>query len=179
MINKKEKGFTMVEILAVLFIFAILLSIVFLNYKQNQKKMILDSAAYKLAADIRKQQSSVGLNDAHCSSVSGYRYGYGLYFNIADRNSYTLFSDCDGNNIWADSSDYKVKSIDFPSDVELDSIGPGGSLLNISFYPPGLSVMINGDQSLNSATIKIRLKSDNLVTKTINVNKFGMTDIDN
>ncbi|MCX6760428.1 MAG: type II secretion system protein, partial [Candidatus Nealsonbacteria bacterium] len=167
MFSEKEKGMTIAEMMAVLFIIAIILTVVLIGYRQNQQKIVLDSAALKLAADIRKQQSIAGLDDMNCVDSalhpSKYKYGYGIriFKNIQGATFYYLFSDCDGDNNY--SAGDILTRISFPSGVELESAVPSyGSpaAFNLVFYPPGPSVAINGSSTLyDEAKIVIRLKS--------------------
>lgn len=176
MIYKKEKeaGFTVVEMIAVFFIIGVLLSLVFLNYNQNQTKIILDSAAYKLAADIRGQESKAGIDDTNCSSKTNYKYSYGIDFKISDSGKYYLFSDCNGDG--ANSSPDNVITVSLPKEVEISSISQTPEM-NISFYPPGPSILVNNASDFGSASITIRLKSNPLTQKIININTIGMIDI--
>lgn len=172
--KKLEKGFSMVEMLVVFFIFAVLIAMVFTSHNQNQEKTILDSAAYKLVADIRKQQTAAGLEDITCSGLAGYKYSYGFYANSSLNSSgYELFSDCDATD--SKSAPDKITLVNLPKEVEL---GNTNGAINIAFYPPGPSVLINNDLNQTSATITIYLKSNNLVKKTITINKVGLIDIE-
>jgi len=183
--DTKEKGFTIVELMVVFIIFGIILAISFVGFKDNQQKVILDSTAFKLVANIRKQQSIAGLYDASCVDSENYKYGHGIYFTTIKKGKgvYILFSDCDGDNYITKPSPWDTaESIPFPSGVvQIESISVDGNLiseLNIVFNPPGPSVIINGLLENSTAIIKINLISDTLKTKTITVNKVGMIDID-
>lgn len=173
-----KKGFTLIELLVVFFVFAILLSFVFIGYRQDQQKMILDSVAYKLVADIRKQQVAAGLDDTNCSKTN-YKYSYGLYFSVINSGQYDLFSDCDGSNAKNSPPD-NLTIINFPDEVELESVSPSfGGAINIAFYPPKPSLIVNNDiNNSDSAVIVIHLKSNTAIKKTIIINKTGMIDID-
>jgi type II secretory pathway pseudopilin PulG len=174
MFRKKEKGMTIVEMMVVFFIIAVILSISFIGYRQNQQKTVLNSAAFELAGNIRKQQSIVGLDDASCGNPRpvGYKYGYGISLDISNKAKYYLFSDCDGNG-FRDGLE-TGKEIIFPSEVILQGI-MSASPLNIVFYPPGPSVMINGESA--TAVIVIQLESDPLIKRTITINAVGMIDV--
>lgn len=172
---KKQKGMTIVEMLVVFAVFAILLSMVFISYKGNQKTIILDSTAYQLASDIRKQQSSAGLDDSTCIKDS-YKYSYGIYFDVSYRDRYYLVSDCKGNNINDGSAVDRIKEVLFPSGVELDFSNP--SPLFIVFSPPAPSVIINNNPDIIDASISIRSTTDPFVKKTIKINKAGMVDVE-
>lgn len=167
---------TIAEMMIVFFVIAVLLSIVFINYRQIQRKTILDSEAYKLASDIRKQQSLSGLDDPNCPSDPKYKYSNGIYL-VGGTNGYQLFSDCDADNS-RDLSEVKT-SVVFPNEVELESVYPDSGGLNIVFYPPNSSVLINDNPANETATIVIHLKPPNdAIKKTIRINKLGMIDID-
>jgi len=167
---KRQKGMTIIEMLVVFVIIAILLSMVFINYRQIQRRTILDSTAYKLASDIRKQQSASGLDDTDCNDI-GYKYSTGIYVNAGD-TGYDLFSDCDASNS-KDSLEVR-KTVDIPNEIAIESVSPAP--LNVVFYPPNPSVIVNGDNNA-TATIVISLKSEPAIKKTIIVNKVGMIEI--
>jgi prepilin-type N-terminal cleavage/methylation domain-containing protein len=182
MFSEKEKGMTIAEMMAVLFIIAIILTVVLVGYRQNQQKIVLDSAALKLAADIRKQQSIAGLDDTSPGCVHGedYKYGYGIYLNTSKRGIYLVFSDCDGNNARTTTSPSDpTASTYFPVGVQIDSINVDGFSTNelyVVFNPPGPSVIINGSSSIKTAVIKIRLTNSPSIMKTITINNVGMID---
>lgn len=175
---KKQKGMTIIEMMVVFVIIAILLSMVFINYRQIQRRTVLDSAAYKLASDIRSQESNAGLNDNNCSGVPGYKYGYGLHFSTktsTSKKSYFLFPDCDGDGSYQAGSG---REIFFSSDVELESVtNENLTGFDIVFNPPGPLIVMTS--SPEEVWITIHLISDPSAKKVIKVNKVGMIDIDN
>jgi prepilin-type N-terminal cleavage/methylation domain-containing protein len=169
-----KKGFTLVELLTVLAIILTLISIFFPLYRTAQKQYILESAAQKLAQDIRRAQE-MAISARVCGPCGNkVPPGYGIYLQQGN-TSYFIYADTNpaqGNEIY-DGGDVKIETISFEGKVFIKNVNP--SSLSINFKPPDPKIRIgNSSQSLNEASITISLLNDTSKTKTIRVNKAGL-----
>jgi len=111
----KKNGFSIIELLTVVFIIGLLASITFINYQEVRGRLALNRAAHQLLQDLRKTQemamSSVQLNEAegscslplHLASLGNplplvptdsKAKGYGIYINLSEDNkAYRLYAD--------------------------------------------------------------------------------------
>lgn len=119
----KKNGFSIIELLAVVFIIGVLSSIVVFNYQQARSQLALNRAAHQLVQDIRFAQelamSSKELKEAegtcylpmHFASIgdpvplvptSKIPKGYGIYININGGSgsdvSYIMYADTSGGS---------------------------------------------------------------------------------
>jgi prepilin-type N-terminal cleavage/methylation domain-containing protein len=90
-----SKGFTLVELLAVISIIVLLTSITLPNYRTGDQNMSLERSAHKLSLDLRRAQ---GMAVSVSSFEGEYPFGYGIYFNLNQSDSYIIFADLDGGN---------------------------------------------------------------------------------
>jgi prepilin-type N-terminal cleavage/methylation domain-containing protein len=169
--QSNNKGTTLIEVLVVTVIAVILLGIAFLGYRGQGETLALRRNAYKSLADIEKTREMA--MSAHPFSVGDApEGGYGIYFNLNNRNQYIVFADIDANRQY-DSPGELVETIPLEDNVELSAVFPNNPLY-IVFLPPSPDVFINANDSpINEAEITIRLKNDHTQTATIKVSGRG------
>lgn len=109
--NKKIKaGFTLVELVVVLAIFAAIMAVALFNQAGLSSNILLTNLAYETALAVREAQTyGIGVRASSPSAaVSNFDRGYGVYF---DRTSDTtraqiiVFGDSDGNNAYGGPSE--------------------------------------------------------------------------
>lgn len=179
---KKEKSFTIVELLVSIFVIIILLLMALANYRSGQEALTLERAAYKLAQDIRRAQEMAMAAEEFGGQVP--KGGYGVYLKKVPppQKSYLLFADLDdspGHKSKYDAgSDGLVETIYFESGVKIKEFI--GNHLNIVFIPPDPIVSFKDNNLIDlgsTITITICLEKNETKTKTITVNKAGLIDI--
>ncbi len=88
-----NKGFTLVELLTVIAIFAVVTATVMANYKSFGHKTLLKNLAYNIGLAIREAQVS-GLTGRNVEVSGGDYYAtYGIFFNINTPTHVTFFKD--------------------------------------------------------------------------------------
>ena len=88
-------GFTLVELLVSISIFAVITAIVLASHSRFSSNISLTNLAYDIALSIREAQS-YGLNSRTDGGTFGLGYGMRFRTDVSDR--YTFFVDINGNN---------------------------------------------------------------------------------
>lgn len=167
-----NRGFTLIEMLAVSAIITVITSIVIFNIGLERQNLALSHSAQKLSLDFRRAQ-----NYAISSRVFkdlGIPCGWGIHFNGIGSASYTIFADL---ALATDCSDRDfVRASDGSEDFEIISLRPGimvnavsNGLTDIVFTPPEPTVKFIPNQVEAGVT----LINNKLTTNTVLVNKNG------
>lgn len=182
MIGQKRKntrrGFTFIEILVVIFITALLSTLILVNYRSGQQRYAVNSAAQKMAADLRRAQNlalSGTLMPSGCTIGTDCSTGFGIH--VDSTSQYKIFYNkpgMPGGWQYKYRSNPPVPSVDLPGGtVSL----PSGVTVNtgndVFFTPPDPTTYINGD-NFGSRTFTLTAGSN---TRTVIVNSSGRIDI--
>lgn len=182
--HKKQKsllagrqGFTLLELLIVIFIIGLISSILVVNWRKNEKQYQLQRAAQQIVQNIRKAQDM---------ALNSFKYQddvpdtYGLWFKKDDKDSYIIFGDINRNNKYEGvPPDIKVEDVSIESNIEIHSLSSGIQDLHINFSLPDGFTLI--EPSAGSASITIK-RSDTTCPskdcKTIKVLSTGQVNIE-
>lgn len=153
-IKKIRRGFTLIEVLVVIFVIGVISSIVVSGWRRNEKKYQLQMAAQMVVQNIRKAQDMALAGKAYGGQLPN--YSYGIYFRKTDPSYYVIFGDKNGNNTYqpADEGglDIKVDHITMESGIETALLT--SQSLNIVFtIPDGFTIIT---PSATSATIIVK-----------------------
>ncbi|HPO68419.1 MAG TPA: prepilin-type N-terminal cleavage/methylation domain-containing protein [Candidatus Pacearchaeota archaeon] len=183
---KKENGVTLIELLISIAIIIILSSITFIDYRGEEKKLNLEKSAFKLVQDLRGIEAKTGAEFEGCKDENGnydkdYKYQYGAYFDINNKNKYILFADCNGDYQYDKNTDKIIDGgeIELEKGIEMESIFPetDESLYIVFTLPdPVVTINYNNDESFNIGKIELKIK-DSSETKTITIYKTGLIEI--
>ncbi|HHD92306.1 MAG TPA: hypothetical protein ENL06_01610 [Candidatus Portnoybacteria bacterium] len=166
--KKTSRGFTLAEIMTVLFITLLVLGMGIFNYHSGQETYNLNNAVNKLIANIRQAEhwSVVGKN----YSGTFPKGGYGIYL-TANNSSYIIFANnSTTTHSYGGAITPDIETISLPKKVIIQSLTPV-SPLNIVFQPPWPVVYVN-NSTTTSATITLKDTLTNK-TKTITINNQG------
>ncbi len=98
------KGFTIVELIISIAIFALMTALVVARYGSFNQNTLLTNVAYDMALTIRTAQT-YGLS---VKSVGGdsdsFGSAYGIAFDLNDRTHFTLFADTNNNGVYDENS---------------------------------------------------------------------------
>lgn len=165
MIQKPHNtGFTLLEMLVVLGIFAIMTSITVFNYDKFRSQTILINMAYEVALSIRESQIyGVSVRSPDNSSTSeDFRYPYGVHFE-KDSSTYYLFVDNYGNidgkaNCIQNEciTPYILQRGIKVTDLKKGCSGSSLDSLSVSFRRPNPEAVFDGSLSVPFAEITLQ-----------------------
>jgi prepilin-type N-terminal cleavage/methylation domain-containing protein len=168
--SRKQAGFTLIEMLVVIFIIAILSALLFANYKTGQKKYTLIQASQQAVSNIRKAQNmAISGTDIVGTSY----YGFGVFFNRND-NYYIIYADKNGNSSYQPSDDSMIETINLAGKVIINSTSPVASKLDVFFESPNPTTYINGSSADGlTGTVTFTFEGTSL-TKTVTITTAGL-----
>jgi len=164
----QQFGFTMVELLVVMFVISLLAALSLAGYHNGQKRYVLSQDSQRLMASLRKAQnmSMSGID------ISGQYYGYGIYAE-KDNTSYIIYAD-ENNNSSFQPSDTTIETISLSDKIEIESVSPLPNKVDIFFSPPNPTTYINGSAAVGvSGTITLGIE-DTSLTKIITITTAGL-----
>lgn len=173
---KKSKGFTIIEMLVIIFIIGIISTTLVVNWRRNEKRYLVQRVAQEIAQNIRKAQD-LALTS---KKISGQEmpYGYGVFFSKDSNNFYIIFGNIADDKKYQ-TSDILVENVELDSQIQIDSLSSGqNNDLNILFsIPDGFTSF---DPTGTSATIvikKIGTTCPSVSCKSIIVKDTGQINI--
>jgi prepilin-type N-terminal cleavage/methylation domain-containing protein len=187
----KIKGFTLIELVISVAIFAGITVLLLAKYGNFNQGILLTNLAYDVALTIRNAQS-YGLNVqsapmAGKSFSSEYNIPYGVYFRKTE-NEFTFFSDLNENGLYNnDLSEYISKST-MKRGARIDDVCVGTETscdtrdsLNITFKRPNPDAVIksNSDQITTYSYAKIKLLATDGSIKNVVVRSTGQIAVEN
>lgn len=190
--NRKKKnlvcGFTIVEVVIVVFIASVIASVVIVKYKNFSNSIQLENAALDVALSVREAQV-FGISSRGTTTMKSFFYGYGVRFDSTDPNSYISFIDSEGDNLWYNSSNEHMKTTAFAQGYSVNDlcvITPPSALwdcttptvLNILFQRPKVNAIIKTAESSTSSSARIELMSPSGATTSINISESGQVYLD-
>ncbi len=195
--NKKKRnlvrGFTLAEIILVVFITSIISSAVVFRYRDFSDSIELENMALDVVLSVREAQV-FGISSRGTTTPESFFYAYGVRFSsipAADRASYISFIDSDGDDLWYDSSSdsEQLKKIVFRQGYLVDdlcTITPPATSevcsqaeLDILFQRPDVNAIIKtGKFNDHSSSARIELISPSGATTSVNVSESGQVYID-
>ncbi len=168
---KQNAGFTFIELLASIFIIALISGIFLTNYHAGNRQSRLINAAQKLASDMRLAQNyALGLREFEGGFPPG---GWGVHFEQGNSN-YIIFADGDNDQIYDSGEEFLT--INLPDNITINSVA--ANPLDIVFLPPDPTIYFNAVNASVDVSTDIVLKdSQTGLTKTVKVNFLGLVDV--
>lgn len=171
------KGFTLIEVLTVIFIISFLSVAVLINYRSSQDQAFLTRAAAAFESEIRRTQN-LAVAGTDFSGVTP--CGYGL--NYKDNKTYGIYVGQLRGAINCQSSNHNYQSgIDLDYQ-DLKIIESGVVFINsfpdIFFEPPDPAIYINNNKSVGvSTTIQLCLEKDLTICRNLIIDTAGRISI--
>lgn len=154
---RKRLGFTLVEVVLVMGIFAILSSFVTVNLLTIRNETSVSAVLSNLVADLKEQQIKAMTGDTEGRSETD---TYGIRF---ETNRYILFHGSTYNP--ADSSNFVI---DMDSDIQISQIGFSGNQVVFAKGSGAVTGFVDG-----SDFVRVKNILNNQV-KTIELNNYGV-----
>lgn len=195
LLNKKNKkwyfltGFSLIELMVTLSIFAILMAIVLVDFKSAEGKLALERTAYNLSRTIKMaEEMSLGSVEVSGDVPLG---GYGVYFSkIGSFNG--IFADIDEDGVLSSGEgmvEFKLERNIIFKEFKDDLSGSYQAISSIFLPPdPVISFYQEGGINLSNAseiTIAICQSQDGATclpdlskTKRVKINKIGLVSIE-
>lgn len=169
-----NKGFTLVELLVVIFMITILSTLVFFDYGSSSKVFELDRTSQKMAQDMRMMQQKA------LSGIGGGvdTNGYGLYFSVSD-NNYLIYENNNDDPRY-DTGDSIIETINLSPDVGIENLKRDNislSNLSISFFPPGPITYIENYFTNTEGSIILYLVDNASEKRVVKINNSGRIEI--
>ena len=166
-------GFTMIELLVVMFVIGLISTLVVVNYRSGQKTYILARTVQQLVSDVRKAQNM---------ALSGYNpeeqnyNGYGVHID-EDDSYYIIYGDIDNNTTYQ-PSDILIETIYLPDNIGIQSVSPASGELHIFFEPPQPITYLNGNDGIGLfETVILELENSSL-SKTVRITTAGSIQVE-
>jgi len=175
-----HRGFSVIELLAVIAIVSVLAGITVANFTQLRMKFALSRSASLFAQTVRKAQnmasSAVRYTDqsGNLQTVAG----YGIYvdLNTLSNKQYILYADSNDNQQY-DLPDYIVETVDMAAEdpgIIIRDMSNGVNNVSINFGTSLVVTITPLGLGQNSLTVNFALENDQTVAKSILVNKAGL-----
>lgn len=167
-LKEGTKAFTLIELLAVIFIISFFSAFVVLNKGKSQATLTLEKTAFQIAQNIRRtEELAIAAQFFNGSYPVG---GYGIRFEKG-ANSYTIFADVnqDGNY----SSNELIEDVVLDNLITINDLLPSSPAVAIFKAPDPTVVLPGGTENIS---IKISATGIDL-EKTILVNSLGIIEI--
>lgn len=155
-----QSGFTLVEVLVSLGIFAVLTGVVLSNYRGYNTNALFSNASEDIVLALRQAQVyGVGVRKGTGGSFTT---PYGVYFETANPNQIKIFEDVDSSDTYS-VGDSDIEIIKWPSTIGIATSNgllcdssPVASLA-VTFTRPNPDASIYGNGALCAATGKISI----------------------
>ncbi len=196
-ITSYKKGFTLVELVISIGIFALMTSVLLAKYGNFNQGVILTNLAYDVALAIRTSQSyGINVKSAPTASASysnSFQYGYGMHFstlNDTEKKRMTFFVDnLPVDKVYNDSpapgeiiTEYSVKR-----GLKINKLCVGADLascvavtsMDVMFLRPDPNAIItaNGNGGTTYSYAYIEILSPDGSSKKIEIRKTGQIEI--
>ncbi|MEA2113139.1 MAG: prepilin-type N-terminal cleavage/methylation domain-containing protein [Patescibacteria group bacterium] len=168
----RQFGFSMIELLVVMFIIGLISTLSLVSYRSGQRKYVLTGAVQQLVSDIRKAQN-MALSGFSASSQYN---GCGLYVEKGDF-SYLIYGNKNADPNYQ-PSDSIIETISLPDGVKIKSVSPASDKLHIFFEPPQPITYLNSATTAGVSEIIILELENSSLSKTIRVSTAGLIQVE-
>jgi prepilin-type N-terminal cleavage/methylation domain-containing protein len=171
----KSRGFTLIELIVVIFIIGLLSSVLFLGRTKGEERLALQRVAYQLAQDLREvQEMAMGAGEVNCGGEISSSFGVNFNLNRSS-TSYLLFGDCDSDRVYNQDNDILLRQVELEENVQIQNLSPSPNVLNIVFVPPDPIIFINEENWNKEGVVTFSLNSS---IKRVKINSAGRIEIE-
>lgn len=147
-------GFTLLELMVVIFVFAIVSTAVFANYSSFNERLAVRSASEEISSSVRRAQA-FGLA-VKGITIGGTTYfpGYGIYFTLANPFSYVAYADINADRLYQEANE-KVEDMVIQANSQIYQL-----CANAKSNPPGDCTLTNIIATYTRPIPQVVLKKD-------------------
>jgi prepilin-type N-terminal cleavage/methylation domain-containing protein len=180
--QKKQQGYTILEMIVVVAIITALCGIVILNYPKAKLQLSLARVAYKFEQDLRHAQQ-LSLTSNYYPDSSHPSTGFGGYVNTESNKQYIIYANNDVQrpNYYYPANDYIVNTVDFsktePGIIikEIDNVLSADASIN--FTTSNSATTITPAPTGNVLYVVFAIASDPTKVKIVSINTSGLIEI--
>jgi type II secretory pathway pseudopilin PulG len=178
MMAQNNKAFTLIELLAIVFVTLLMTATIFANYGTGSESFALERSGQKLAQDFRRVQEM---------SLSGFEgqsstEGYGIYFNTSSPTQYLVYMNNDTDLAYSSGTDTIKETVKIESGIQICSLLDNISYvdnLSISFEPPEPLTYIGSNYYGHEGFVRLCITNNSSITRTVKVNNAGRVGVSN
>jgi prepilin-type N-terminal cleavage/methylation domain-containing protein len=177
-----SRGFTITELLVVLFIIGVMSTVVIAQYNNFDSISVLRNLAYEVALSVREAQvlTISTSNITNTGFANSGQNSYGIHF-VESSQTYTIFVDNDADDVFDTSPNETVKSYTLSQGASITKVAAiaGGSThypvtADITFTRPHLDTTFVTNPAYSGITeVVIEVTSRRGGSKKIHVHKSG------
>ncbi|OJI07842.1 hypothetical protein BK004_00125 [bacterium CG10_46_32] len=167
----QKYGFTLIDLIISITIFALISTAVLINFNAGSRNDSVRQSANIVVQTLRRAQSMT-LSGAELSDGTFPVGGYGVRFDAAFPGSITLFADIDGNFDYTDASEI-LDTIVLPKENVFS-----GATLNVLFSSPDADIYFNGATTESSKTLSITTPSAGVTQSVIMYRLSGQVRVE-
>lgn len=164
--SASQKGFTIMELLVIIFVVTLLSALVLSSYRSGQNISVVNQAVQRFNADLRRAQNLALSGRAQGGTIPT---GYGIYTSSATQ--YILFYNTTGSKVYVPGPSAESEEMET---INLTEVQLAPVSQNIYFTPPDPTTYINGVNS----SLQAFAFSRGGVSKTVTVWASGRIDVD-
>jgi prepilin-type N-terminal cleavage/methylation domain-containing protein len=191
--KKRNKGFTLMELITVVGIFAIITTVVMIKFSTFNNKILTTNLAYDIALSIREAQTfGVNVRGFDTGNTVVFDYAYGVHFNESSDTTYTFFIDLNGNGKFESNNEtvdvftlrggHRIERLCRTTGASVTSCSdttPSFNDLYITFKRPEPDAVIKSNGSTLYQSASIRVTSPQGIDREIQVHSTGQISIVN
>lgn len=167
--SKLKSGFTLIEMLVVIGIFALIMAVALWNQKSLSNNVLITNLSYEIALAIRESQAygiGVRTNTTGTPTSADFQKAFGLHVDLANSKRWVLFQDKNDNSIFDSGEAYAIYNFQNQNGNEITALclnhpattpcrrdpmlGSSFITLNILFKRPNPEAYFKGDKGLGS-----------------------------
>ncbi len=180
-IQRKENGFSLIELMVVLVIIVVLTILVLTGYSESGSRLELEKTVEEFIQSINNTKSRAFGSSADYENEEVVKFDKGIFLETGSK-SYILFSDKNETGEYESGEEEEIFEIDeriIISEISVENEGSNSSRsassLSIIFSVAEKQVFFSEPE--NTSTITFSLEKDGEIKKKVKIDSFGVSKI--